>query len=362
MRRRPFLLALAGLPLPGPALAAPASGALPSSPALRFPADFGAHPETRTEWWYVTGELAAGKATYGFQVTFFRSRGEVSAQQPSRFAARQLVFGHAALSDVAQRRQRHDQRIARAGFGVAQAAEGDTRVHLRDWELAREGPAGTSRYLARVHSEAAGFGFELAFTTTQPVLLQGDAGLSRKGPAPEQFSRYYSQPQMKVDGRLTLDGRATAVTGRAWLDHEWSDSLLAKDAVGWDWIGINLDDGGALTAFRLRRADGSALYAGGSWRDPAGRLRVFAPGEVKFTPGRAWESPVSQARYPVAWRIDTPAGSHLLEVEFEAQELDSRASTGNFYWEGLSTLRDADGRRIGRGYLEMSGYATRLKL
>ena len=182
------------------------------------------------------------------------------------------------------------KRIARAGFGVAQAAEGDTRVHLRDWELAREGPADASRYLARVQSEAAGFGFELAFTTTQPVLLQGDAGFSRKGPAPEQFSRYYSQPQMKVEGRLTLDGRAAAVTGRA------------------------------------------------------------------------WESPVSQARYPVAWRIDTPAGSHTLEAEFEAQELDSRASTGNFYWEGLSTLGDANGRRIGRGYLEMSGYATRLKL
>jgi predicted secreted hydrolase len=354
MRRRPLLLALAALPLRGMAAAAPGT--------LRFPADFGAHPETQIEWWYITGELAAGSAAYGFQVTFFRSRTEVAAQQQSRFAARQMIFAHAALSDVTRRRQRHDQRIARAGFGVAQASTGDTAVSLRDWQLLREGPADASRYRARVASDTAGFAFDLAFATTQPLLLQGDAGLSRKGPDPRQFSHYYSQPQLAVSGRLTLDGRAQEVSGRAWLDHEWSDSLLAPDAVGWDWIGINLDDGGALTAFRLRRADGSTVWAGGSWRDRDGRLRIFTPDEVKFTPGRAWVSPVSQTRYPVAWRIETPAGSHLLEAEFDAQELDSRASTGNFYWEGLSTLHAADGRRIGRGYLEMSGYASRLKL
>jgi predicted secreted hydrolase len=44
------------------------------------------------------------------------------------------------------------------------------------------------------------------------------------------------------------------------------------------------------------------------------------------------------------------------------QELDSRTSTGSIYWEGLSDLLDAQGRRVGRGYLEMTGYAAALKL
>jgi predicted secreted hydrolase len=360
MHRRPFLLTLAALPA---GAAAQPAGIGPRT--LVFPADFGAHPETRTEWWYVTGELQAGddpSARFGFQVTFFRSRTGVAESQPSRFAARQLVFAHAALSDLQRGRLRHDQRIARTGFGVAEAATGDTHVTLRDWRLDRDGPAQQSRYHARMASDGAGFGLDLQLNTTQPVLLQGDAGLSRKGPASAQASHYYSQPQLDVAGTLALDGQPLAVRGRAWLDHEWSDSLLAPQAVGWDWIGMNLDDGSALTAFRLRRADGSALYAGGSLRRAGGSVRNFAAGEVVFTPGRVWASPASQARYPVQWQLQTPAGQHVVAALMDVQELDSRNSTGAFYWEGLSELRTPGGQRVGRGYLEMTGYASRLQL
>jgi predicted secreted hydrolase len=351
------------LALPGGVLA----GALADPPRpLVFPADFGAHPDTRTEWWYLTGRLESPQGSWGFQVTFFRSATGIAAAEahPSRFAARHLVFAHAALSDLQAGRLRHDQRMARAGFGIASAAEGDTAVVLRDWSLRREGPPDASRYLARVASDTAGFQLDLILSATQPVLLQGRAGLSRKGPDPAQHSHYYSQPQLMVRGTLTLDGRALGVGGRAWLDHEWSRSLLAPEAVGWDWIGMNLDDGSALTAFRLRRADGSALYAGGSFRSPTGRLQDFGPDTLHFVPGRRWRSPASQADYPVEWRIETPAGAFEVRALMDAQELDSRASTGAFYWEGLSELRAAGGTRspIGRGYLEMTGYAARLVL
>lgn len=343
--------------------ASPVAWGVASGPrALVFPRDFGAHPEAHIEWWYLTGALQAGTRQFGFQVTFFRSRTPLAAGHPSRFAAHQLVFAHAALSDVGAQRLRHDQRMARAGFGIARADEADTRVALRDWSLERDGPADASRYRTRVASDSAGFRLELVLNGTQPLLLQGDAGLSRKGPRPEQASHYYSQPQLAAGGTLTLDGQALAVQGRAWLDHEWSDTLLDPQAVGWDWIGMNLDDGSALTAFRLRRADGSTLFAGGSLRRPGGAVRSFQPGEVRFAPGRRWLSPVSQASYPVQWTVQTPAGRHTVHALFDAQELDSRGSTGAFYWEGLSELRDEQGQRIGRGYLEMTGYASRLNL
>ncbi|MBC7957822.1 MAG: carotenoid 1,2-hydratase [Cytophagales bacterium] len=361
MKRRHLLGALAALPA---SLGAQATGIpLQIGPrALVFPADFGAHPGARTEWWYLTGALQAGEHLFGFQLTFFRSRTGLAADHASRFAAQQLVFAHAALSDVKAARMRHDQRIARAGFGIAEAAEGDTQVVLRDWSLKREGAAGASRYLAQAGSDSAGFRLALTLATTQPVLLQGEAGLSRKAPQPEVVSHYYSQPQLAASGTLTLDGRALPVQGRAWLDHEWSNTLLAPQAVGWDWVGMNLDDGSALTAFRLRRADGSTLYAGGSLRAPGGAVRNFQPGEVNFSPGRSWLSPVSQARYPVQWTVQTPAGHHAVNALFDAQELDSRHSTGAFYWEGLSELRNDTGQRIGRGYLEMTGYADALRL
>lgn len=362
MKRRDLLGALA-LPL---SAVQPASAAV-APRTLAFPADFGAHPETRTEWWYLTGALQAGGREFGFQVTFFRSRTAVAAN-PSRFAPTQLVFAHSALSDLGQRRQRHDQRIARAGFGIAEAATGDTAVRLRGWSLERSGRPGRSGpqehsvYRARVASDSAGFALDLQAATTQPVLLQGDAGYSRKGPLPGLASHYYSQPQLQVEGRLTLDGQALPATGRAWLDHEWSDTLLHPEVVGWDWIGMNLDDGGALTAFRLRRADGSPMYAGGSLRNAAGQLRIFGPDELRFTAGRHWQSPASQARYPVAWTIDTPAGRYRVAARFDAQELDSRASTGAWYWEGLCDLQAEGGARVGGGYLEMTGYAGRLVL
>ena len=366
MRRRPLLLGAAlasALPL--------STHALPRR-TLVFPRDHGAHPDLRTEWWYVTGALQAEgdtDAPYGFQVTFFRSRTDVDAAQPSRFAARQLVFAHAALTDPHAGRLRHDQRIARAGFGIAEAAEGDTDVRLRGWSMRREasvapqagsGPGHT--YRVRLDAERQGFGFDFTLAATQAVLAQGAAGISRKGPDPAQTSHYLSEPQLAVTGTLAVDGRRLAVAGRAWLDHEWSDSYLQPGATGWDWIGFNLDDGAALMAFRIRLKDGAPLWAGGSFRPAGGAARQFAADAVRFTPLRTWQSPATQARYPVAWRVDTPAGTYEVRARLDAQELDGNASTGAIYWEGLSELFDAAGRRVGRGYLEMTGYAAPLRL
>jgi predicted secreted hydrolase len=355
MNRRMCMMTLLALPL-----GAHADDAAPR--ALAFPADFGAHPATHIEWWYITGQLQAAERIWGFQITFFRSATGLAAESRSRFAARQLIFAHAALTDLQQQRLRHDQRIARAGFGIAEAAEGDTAVRLHGWTLERSGPAAQSRYRAALASESAGFGLDLQFDTTQPLLLQGEAGYSRKGPRPGQASRYYSQPQLAVTGELREDGATHAVRGRAWLDHEWSDALLDPEAVGWDWIGMNIDDGAALTVFRLRRADGSVLWAGGSFRAAGEAMRNFGPDEVRLTPGRLWQSTASNARYPVEWTLETPAGRFAVKALLDAQELDSRSSTGSIYWEGLSALFDANGRRVGTGYLELTGYASRLRL
>jgi predicted secreted hydrolase len=344
---------------PAPA-AATAQGVHPRP--LRFPQDHGAHPDTRTEWWYITGTLAAGERLHGFQITFFRSRTGVPETHPSRFAAQQLLFAHAAVTDLAGRKLRHDGRIARRGFGIAEAAEDDTDVVLRSWRLKREDAAGTSRYRAHAASDTGRFAFDLVLAATQPVLLQGDAGYSRKGPRPGEASHYYSEPQLRAAGTLSLDGQALPVTGTAWLDHEWSDTYLAPEAVGWDWIGMNLDDGAALMAFRIRRADGSTYWAGGSFRPAGGDVRDFDASEVVFTPGRQWSSPGSRASYPVEWTVDTPAGRFGVRALLDDQELDSRSSTGSIYWEGLSDLVDAQGRHIGRGYLEMVGYAGALKM
>ena len=209
---------------------------------------------------------------------------------------------------------------------------------------------------------AGDFALDLRCAPTQPVLLQGRQGLSRKGPDPVQASYYYSQPQLAVRGRLVLQGRPFEVTGKAWMDHEWSEALLHPQAVGWDWIGMNLDDGSALTAFRLRKADGATLWDGGSFRPAGGDAYIFGRGEAAFSPQRRWTSPLSNASYPVEWLVRTPADIYTVRAVVDNQELDSRGSTGAIYWEGLSDLLDGNGKRVGRGYLEMTGYAGRLRM
>jgi predicted secreted hydrolase len=317
---------------------------------LEFPRDHGSHPGFRTEWWYVTGWLEGdGGRPLGFQVTFFRSRPALKKENPSRFTARQVLVAHAALADPARGKLLHAQRVARAGFGLAEAAQGDTDVRIDDWRLARE----PGRYLARV--SARELSLDLAFEITQPPLPQGEAGFSRKGPDPRSASHYYSVPQLRVSGSVTRDGRREAVRGTAWLDHEWSSEYVSQGAVGWDWIGINLADGGALMAFRMRARDGATLWAGGARRGADGRTEALPRERVDFAPRRSWRSPRTGTTYPVAFSVR--AGEIALELEplLDDQELDARASTGTVYWEGAVRAL-AGGREIGRGYLELTGY------
>lgn len=335
---------------------------------LAFPRDAGVHPEFQTEWWYLTGcaNVPGQEAALGFQLTFFRRRVASTQTMTSSLAAKQLLFAHAAVSDVAGKTLWSDQRIARWS-GVPDGANtsdqswaqrSDTGLVLRDWSLRR-----TTQGSLRAVVTAADFSLDLTVADTQPVLLQGDQGHSRKGPDAAQFSNYYSRPQLQTQGEIRLKGRryGLAEGSRAWLDQEWSDALLHPDAVGWDWIGINLHDGGALTAFVLRRKDGSALWSGGSLRQ-GGKLHTFGPGDVVFTPQRLWRSPRTQAHYPVQWQVQVPGQVFTVRAAFEAQELDSRNSTGAVYWEGLCELLNAQQQQVGRGYLEMTGYAAPLKL
>jgi predicted secreted hydrolase len=323
---------------------------------LQFPRDHGSHPSFRTEWWYVTGLLRESNGEeFGVQITFFRNRPGIAEEGQSRFAPRQLLFAHAALAVPAKRRLIHDQRAARAGLGLAEAGEATTAVSIDDWSLVRNDGV----YVAAI--AAREFTLRLTFRVTKPPVLQGDAGVSRKGPRTTQASYYYSVPHLDASGTASIDGKERAVRGVAWLDHEWSSEYLAPEARGWDWIGINLDDGGALMVFRIRDRDNRRYWAGGSHRDSAGRLTVFGSEDVQFQPLRVWRSPRTNIEYPVAFRVTAGPLDVTLEPLFDDQEQDARASVGTIYWEGAVRARRGDDV-VGRGYLELTGYGLPLRL
>jgi predicted secreted hydrolase len=353
-RRRMLAIALASVSLPS--RAAPVYPEVRAGTPLAFPADDGAHPAFRTEWWYVTGWLRDAQAgELGFQVTFFRNRPGIAESSTSRFAPKQLLFAHAALANPEWQQLRFDQRAAREGFGLAGAATGGADVHIGDWSLVQH----DNRFAANVR--ARGFAIDVTLDASAPVLLQGERGVSRKGPDPGDASFYYSRPQLGVTGTLAFDGETRPVSGVAWLDHEWSSRFLPHGAVGWDWTGVNFDDGGALMAFRIRDAKGGGLWAGGSYRDREGTSRVLAPGDVEFIVQRRWRSPRTGIEYPVGFRVRAADIDMTLEPLIADQELDARANVGTVYWEGAVRARIGD-RPAGRGYLELTGYGEPLRI
>ena len=319
MNRREFLAAGLAYPLVKPGY------------LLEFPRDHGAHPDFRQEWWYVTGWLKQGSVDLGFQVTFFRARPDIETSNPSKFTPRQIILAHAALSDPRHGRLRVDERAARTALDLAGSKEGNTRVWVDDWALALEGNTYRTRIVAR------DFSFELDFQVGT-TLLQGEHGFSRKGRKPGEASYYYSRPQLAVTGKV--DGEA--VTGLAWLDHEWSSQYMASDATGWDWCGLNMNDGSALMAFRMRGANGET---------------VFSPPGNSFEVLKTWKSPRSGAPYPVSMKVN----GYTLEPLMDDQEVDARASTGAIYWEGAVRAMK-EGREAGRGYLELTGYWRPMQL
>lgn len=339
--------------------------------ALSFPTDFGAHPAYRTEWWYLTAWLQTSLGPLGAQVTFFRSRTPYGRDNPSRFAPRQLLFGHAAIASPAKGALKHAEQAWREDPALAFAASGDTGVRLgpsrRRWTMAR-----TPADIYEVSITDPAFTMQFSAQPKGPPALQGNAGFSLKGLKPEQSSYYYSRPHLSLTGQLEMPGlngdAALPFKGTGWLDHEWSSELLDPAAQGWDWIGLNLNDGTALMAFQMRQQAGDPLRVTGK------RISADSSGEdvpVRFTPLRRWTSVRTGITYPVAFRVQ--AGELDLELVplMDDQELDSRGSTGAVYWEGAVTAYafkenknpdQLDRKPLGRGYLEMTGYGERIQL
>jgi predicted secreted hydrolase len=342
--------------------------------ALTFPADHGAHPKFRTEWWYLTGQAKTRDEIVGFQITFFRSRTTHSTSNTSRFSPSQLLVAHIALALPSAGKLIHEERAGRASAGAfdGRFSEEDCRLELRGWKLMREG----SDYLIFARGEK--LSLQLRLSATNPVQLQGTDGFSQKGPLPAQASHYYSQPQLSVKGQfiyrdernmlkqLSIAPSDEPGVNQAWLDHEWSSTLLDPNAVGWDWVGLNLANGESLMAFRLRDRAGQNVWSHWVRRDAQGLAieQGNSPNAVQFKTLDTWISPRTQTKYPVRQEIRFGSTWIICTPLFPDQELDSRASTGNVYWEGAIHVQGASPTQtlVGRGYLELTGYTNPIKI
>ena len=344
--------------------------------AFSFPRDHGPHPMFRSEWWYLTAVLTspAGRE-FGAQFTVFR-RGIAPVQdvaaRPGAAAWRsgQVYLAHVAVSDVAARRHWQEERLARGHPALAGARATPFEVHLEGWrlgsmatasmatssmatatiataEMEADTSAGAAFWPLRLEAAATRFAIDLVLRGRKPIVRQGEGGLSRKGP--NNASYYYSIARIDAEGQLRVDGETHHVTGGAWLDREWSTSVLAPEYAGWDWFALRLDDGRDLMLYRMRRADGQPSgYDSGAMINAAGEARILAADEFSLTPQEYWR------QWPVAWQLTLRGEPAPWTVR--AAFPDQVMETSIRYWEGVAHVRGGAGERLGAGYMELTGY------
>lgn len=332
-----------------------------------FPADHGPHPEFRSEWWYFTGnlrQLPEGRR-FGFQVTFFRQRlaplaAEGSEELPPRsseWATDEIYMAHLAIADIEGESFHSFERFARPVVQLAGAEADPFRVWLEDWSARATRPTRFALPELRLQAAQEGVGLDLTLRPVKPHVLHGDHGLSHKSASPGNASYYYSFTRLAASGEIHIGARSYEVTGRAWMDREWSTSALAENQVGWDWFSLQLDDGFDLMIYRMRRADGTIDPASDAVLiDPDGGRVPLAQGELSCEILDRWTSPASGARYPVSWRLRAPA--HGLELRVRPRLEDQELRHSLRYWEGAVAVDGSHrGHKVsGDGYLELTGY------
>lgn len=325
--------------------------------SFSFPADHGPHPDYRTEWWYYTGNLETPDGRhFGFQLTFFRIA--LAPQLPSRqsaWATNQLYMAHLAVTDVAGGRFHAFERFSRGALDLAGAQAQPFRVWLEDWTAEAVGESPLPVRLRAAEDDVA---IDLTLDSAMPPVLQGNKGLSQKGPEPGNASYYYSFTRMSAAGTVRIGDRHFAVQGLAWMDREWSTSALGPDQTGWDWFAVQLSNGQDLMFYRLRWRDGSTdPFSAGTLVRNDGSTSRLGRADVVLEPVGHWQSPHSGARYPVRWRLRVPSEELDLEITpyLPNQELDLSVR----YWEGAVRVQGTQtGQAVtGSGYLELTGYA-----
>ena len=331
----------AGLGMSGEGFAPVVPGKL-----LAFPADHGAHPDFRIEWWYVTANLTDSTgAAYGAQWTLFRQAMHPGAQQEG-WANQQIWMGHAAVTRADT--HRFSETFARGGVGQAGVEATPFRAWIDSWQMrGLEGMRDDTLAPLELNASGADFAFALRLDADHALVLQGDDGYSRKSER-GQASYYYSQPYFKASGRVAIDDREVQVTGLAWMDREWSSQPLASDQSGWDWLSLHLNSGEKLMLFRLRQT-GDNHFTSGKLFSPDGVGRQIASGDIAMKPKAFTE--IEGRRIPTGWDIAITA----LPLTISCVALNTKSWMGTRfpYWEGPISFT---GSHNGVGYLEMTGY------
>ena len=257
----------------------------------------------------------------------------------------QIYLAHLALTDINGRTFYHTERLNRAGPGLAGIDSNQRKYWNGNWQVYWKNLDTAEQ---RLEATCDRFSLTLDLLPLKLPVIHGKDGVSQKGPTPGEASHYISFTRLSAQGQLN----GVAVSGLAWMDHEFFTQAPNPTLAGWDWFSIQLANNEELMLSPLRDKSGAiSPYSSGTYVDSSGAAHHLTAAEVILKPGRLWH------KYPVDWQIAISSlGLDLSEqASLDNQELSTRSSPSPTYWEGAV---DYSGSQTGVGYLEMTGYGS----
>jgi predicted secreted hydrolase len=312
---------------------------------INFPADEGKHNNEWVEWWYYAGHLQDEQGrNYSFELVFFKVN--QTLELPRNFSVEMVYFAHFAVSDEAKKEHREAEREFFPLWGQVKIEEGHLNLQYSDW-----GASSKSPFCYHIWARNDKMAIDLHLKSTcAPILgaVEGTIEMGEKG-----VSHYYSIPRLVTEGILTLKGKDYLVSGTSWMDHQWG-SWVWGQPYGWDWWGLNLDNGLDMIIYSFRNKDYTSQGTTAIVRYPDGSQ--FTTNRVILKKLKWWSSPDTGIRYPLEWSLEVLdlEATFVLSPTFPSQEMTTKIK----YWEGGCLVEgEIRGQRLkGKGYMELVGY------
>ncbi|WP_372305461.1 lipocalin-like domain-containing protein [Vibrio sp. 10N.286.52.C3] len=317
---------------------------------IAFPADHQAHPDFRHEWWYLTANLIDEKGnTLGVQWTQFRfaaaPQERSNRTKETTWQSQQIYMAHSAVTT----KDKHyaDEKWSRNQAELAGVSASPFRVYLDDWQWTS---TTDDLFPATLVANSGQFGYSLKLTNNAPYQKQGEQGYSTKSSDGKVSSYYYSQPFINVSGEVTIDGVTHQVSGKGWIDREWSSQFLLDSQQGWDWFALRLSDETSLVVFQLRNSTtGKASYSHARLMNQDGSGIAIKQQDISLTAIK--QTKIDGRDYPTEWQVSIP--SQQIELTVSALNPNAKMPLSVPYWEGPIEIK---GSHSGSGYMELTGY------
>ncbi|PHX07287.1 lipocalin-like domain-containing protein [Vibrio splendidus] len=317
---------------------------------ITFPADHQAHPSFRHEWWYLTANLIDEDSNaLGVQWTQFRfaaaPQESGNSTKKTTWQSQQIYMAHSAVTT----KDKHyaDEKWSRDQAELAGVDSSPFSVYLDDWQW---NSSSDDLFPATLNANSDQFGYSLKLTNNAPYQKQGEQGYSTKSVDGKVASYYYSQPFIDVSGEVTIDGITHQVSGKGWIDREWSSQFLLDSQQGWDWFALRLSDETSLVVFQLRNStSGEASYANARLMQQDGSGIAISQQEITLTAVKQTE--IDGRDYPTEWQISIP--TQQIELTVSALNPNAKMPLSVPYWEGPIMIK---GSHSGSGYMELTGY------